>query len=191
MARSLLSFRLVYVVLLASASSMSACIIPVAPNFQDPPSVPDTVPYLSGFVPTSVEIITFVPPSMPFSAIVTDQNVNARLRYRWAIDYPPFVAGVTAFTDQMEISPSLDGQPIKKQVTEPVTCDLVMNVSGTHRVELIVADRDFKDSSTPGLTTDNQLDSIIDPAGTGHVVRGAWTVVMSCPVTTTSSASSP
>ena len=167
---------------------MSACIIPVAPNFQDPPSVPDTVPYLSGFVPTSAEIITFLPPSMPFSANVTDQNVGATLHYHWATDYPPFT-GVTTFTDQAEISPSLDGTPTL--VTELVTCKLVNNVSGTHRLLLMVADREFKDSSQTGLTTDNQLDSLIDPAGTGHVVRANWIVVMSCPVTSASSMSSP
>ena len=50
-ARSLLSFRLV---LLVTVASMSACIIPVAPDFQDPAPAPQGVPYLSDFMPMLV-----------------------------------------------------------------------------------------------------------------------------------------
>jgi hypothetical protein len=192
MARSLLSLRLVTLALIASASSMSACIIPVAPNFQDPPSVPNSPPYVTPIAPTVGEIATFTFPSLTFTATVTDLNVNTPIFYRWLGDYPPNVEGVTWRVDNpAQISPRLDGLPISQSLSQDLTCGLVHNVSGTHRVELVVADRQFQDSSMAGLTSDNQYDSLIDPTNTGHIVRTPWIVSMSCPASTTSSPSSP
>jgi hypothetical protein len=188
MARSLLSFRFVSVVVLASALSMSACIIPVAPNFQDPPSVPDSPPYVSNIVPTYGEVATFQLPTTTFSAVVNDMNLNASIFYRWVGDYPPNVPGVTwSQLNYPEIKPSLDGLPLKQLLPFDLTCDLVNSVSGTHRVELILADGQFQD--TMGLPADSQFDTLLDP--NDHIVKITWTVSMSCPASTTSSTSSP
>jgi hypothetical protein len=188
MARSLLSFRFVSVVLLASASSMSACIIPVAPNFQDPPSVPDSPPYLSNIVPTFGEVATFQPPTTTFSAVVNDMNLNATIYYRWVGDYPPNMPGVTwDKIDYQPIKPSLDGLPLVQLLPFDLTCTLVNSVSGTHTVELIVADGPFHD--TMGLPVDSEFDTLLDSSD--HIIKTAWTVSMSCPASTTSSTSSP
>jgi hypothetical protein len=184
MARSLLTFRLGYLLLLASASSMSACIIPAAPNFQDPPSVPDSPPYLSGFQPNNPgEIVTILPeapgkdPQMQFSANVTDIDLGDTLYFQWVLDYPPFQNGVTNLGNQGKITPRLDGQAINTSLPELITCNFVGRPSDcTHQLELIVADRPF--STSPQLNTDNVLDSIDDPDG--FVVRANWTIAISC-----------
>jgi hypothetical protein len=191
MARSLLSFRLGYLVLLASASSMSACIIPVAPNFQDPPSVPDSGPFLSGFSPKSFgELVTVpVPGGQVFSANVTDQNVIATLFVRWAVDYPPLTDGVTYSQDQAPIQPSSDRQVKTTTITQLIDCSWIRQpVTSTHQVELIVADSDFVDSSTFGLPADRKLDTTRDP--NGLVAYALWPIVISCPASTTSNTSS-
>jgi hypothetical protein len=171
---------------------MSACIIPVAPNFQDPPTVPNSPPYLTSITPTYNEVVTFSPPSTTFSATVQDLNLNATIFYRWLGDYPPNTPGVTwSNLNPTPISPRLDGLPISQLLSQDLTCDLVHAVSGTHQIELVVADREFVDSSTAGLTPSNQYDTLKDPDGTGHIIKIAWTVSMSCPASTTSSTSSP
>ena len=183
MARSLLSSRLVYVALFA-LSTMSACIIPVAPDFQDPPSAPNAPPYLSNFQansqPTNVGEIVTIPGAgqVTFSANVTDIDGDP-LYYLWVLDYPPFKGnGVTKLGNQGTV-PRLDGQPITNMsLTQLVDCNFVGRPSeGAHQLELIVADRRF--STASDLTADNILDSL--PEGSdGFVVRASWTIVASC-----------
>lgn len=164
---------------------MSACIIPVAPNFQDPPSPPDSPPYLYNFQPQNFGEIVTVPvkDAKPFSANVRDLNVGETINYRWVVDYPPFITGVTLSGNQDSITP-LAGQSIDTQLPQPITCPFLNTVvapsDGKHQLELIVANRTF--SPPDGLTPDNVLDSIDDP--TGFVVRASWTFVISCPAIT-------
>jgi hypothetical protein len=171
---------------------MSACITPVAPNFQDPPSTPDSPPYLSDFSPKNFnDVVTVpVPAGEVFSATVSDPDIGDTLNVRWVVDYPPYT-NATRLGNQMPISPSSNGQPINQQVSQTVYCNLINSAvppsDGKHQLELIVADRAFSTLST--LTPDNVLDSIDDSSG--FVVRAAWTIVISCQATTSSTSSSP
>jgi hypothetical protein len=167
---------------------MSACIIPVAPNFQDPPSTPDSPPYLYNPQPNNFGEIVTVPVknAKPFSANVRDPNVEDTLSYLWVVDYPPFITGVTLSGNQGSIYPLPNGQPIDMQLPQLITCPFLNTVvapsDGKHQLELIVANRQF--SPPDGLSPDNVLDSIDDP--TGFVVRASWTFVISCPALTSS-----
>ena len=165
---------------------MSACIIPVAPNFQDPPSAPNAPPYLSNFQansqPTNVGEIVTIPGTgqVTFSANVTDIDVGETLSYLWVLDYPPFKGNnVTKLGNQGSILPRLDGQPITNMpLTQLVECNFIGRPSeGAHQLELIVADREF--SKDPNLSADNILDSL-PPGSDGFVVRAPWTIVASC-----------
>ncbi len=172
---------------------MSACIIPVAPNFQDPPSPPDPPPYLSNPNPKNFNDIVSVPvpAGQTFSATVKDPDVEAKLNYRWVLDYPPFIRDVTLTGNQGSITAPPDGQPINMPLSQPIDCNFVNTTlapsDGKHQLELIVANRTF--STSPALTPDDQLDSIDD--STGSVVRATWTIVISCPATTSTTSGSP
>ena len=174
---------------------MSACIIPVAPNFQDPPSVLDSGPFLSGFSPRSVgELVSIpVPQGQLFSATVTELNLKATLSVRWAIDYPPD-GDATSFEDGPSIPPRADGMPISQQtITNPlpgIDCSwIIQRLTSTHQLELMVSDSGFADSSTAGLPADGKLDTPKEK--NGHVVRAIWPIEISCPASTTSNTSSP
>ena len=192
LARSLLTLSMEpsFFVLFALVSSMSACVIPVAPNFQDPPSAPNAPPSILNPSPIRNSVVTVpVPAGLTFSANVTDQNVGDFLYYRWAVDYPPFTSS-TRQVPYQKISPRSDGEPINQPVSLQVDCILINSTpssDGKHRLELIVADRLF--STSPALTADNLLDSIDDP--TGFVVPATWTVVISCPATAAPPPGSP
>ncbi len=172
---------------------MSACIIPVAPNFQDPPSVPTSgPPSLSGFSPKNFgELVTVpVPAGQLFSANVTDLDPKATLRIRWIVDYPPY-SDATKLVEQSPISPGADGQTINQLITTgtPVDCSWINQpLTSSHQLELVVADSDFLDSSNPNLPADRKLDSARDPNGVAYAF---WPIVISCPASATSNTSSP
>src|SRR6185312_2512375 len=89
LAHSLLSSRIVHVALLTLVSSMSGCVAPVAPNFQDPVGEPNVPPYIVSATPLFGTVIASN--TIP-QVTVTDQNVGDRLAYQWVIDYPPYDA---------------------------------------------------------------------------------------------------
>ena len=169
---------------------MSACIIPVAPNFQDPPSVPDQGPYLAGYTPVDGKLVTYTPNVSTFSVVVTAPNVGDKLFFRWVWDYPPFNNSSSMIfysaNPEITIGAGPDGRPIGQTVTQNICCSLVNNANGLHQVEFIVADGQFEDSSMAGLTDDTKFDTLIDPAG--HFQKATWTIVMSCMASTPSTA---
>jgi hypothetical protein len=164
-ARSLLSSRVVGVLLLAVASSMSACIIPVAPNFQDPPSQPDSVPYLQTVFPTPIfnSIFTLQVPTATYEVYVSDPDPGvATLYYQWVFDYPPVGATAPRLANSGMNSP-----PFK--LDQDVSCKRVdaTTPSTTHRLELFVATGSFDSSAATYGTT-------VDP--NAFVVSGGWTI---------------
>jgi hypothetical protein len=173
LARSLLSLKIVPVVLLSLVSSMSACVVPVAPKFQDPPGEPNIAPYI---VSASPDFGTFVPVlTQDFQVTVTDQNVGDTLYYQWVIDYPPFNTGTTRPLSVQQIKPTLDGTQLLATRSQGITCGL--NPAPTlavHQLEFIVADQPF-DPAMPRV-----LDAVKPNSG-GLVARASWTFQISCP----------
>ena len=173
-ARSLLSLKIVPLVLLTLVSSMSACVVPVAPNFQDPPGgLPNIAPYLLSVVP---DLGTFVPViTQDFQVTVTDQNVGDDLYYVWAIDYPPFNNAVTR-TSPGKVLHLQTGVQLSAPLSLAVTCALApVPTIAVHRLEFIVADRPL-DPSMPN----NRLDQVVQGSG-GLVAYADWKFQITCP----------
>jgi hypothetical protein len=182
-ARSLLSSRVVGVLLLAAASSMSACIIPVAPNFQDPPTQPTSVPALQASfgtpVPNTINTIqdssSQISPPI-FSVAVTDPDPNVTLFYRWVFDYPPHTDVSRLGTDSS--TTAWAQQPL----TQKVSCDFIVRTmqpsNGEHRLELLVSTSDWK--SSDGSPNDFE-ETVVQNA---PLARLNWIIVFQsgCPV---------
>jgi hypothetical protein len=170
LARSLLSLKVGLVVLLTLVSSMSACVVPVAPNFQDPLGEPNVPPYIANAMPA---VGSFVPNDTgAFAVTVTDQNGDT-LSYRWVIDYPPYSVSNTRpqAIGTVTVAANAGQQSNPLMLSSP--CDL--NPAPTvavHQLEFILADRDF-DTADPKV-----LDALL-PGSVGFVVRANWT--FSCP----------
>jgi hypothetical protein len=155
---------------------MSACIIPLAPDFQDPPPVPASpAPALSGFMPQNFGSTVSIPAT--FGATAIDPNLADTLYVRWIIDYPPYTANTLVLpTGTQSLTP-----PGQATISQPITCTfnnvLAPSVDSKHKLELIVGTQDFV-ANTCGISNANCLDEIV---GGGPVARAAWTIVMSCP----------
>jgi hypothetical protein len=146
---------------------MSACIIPTTPDFQDPLAGPNYPPYIESATPDFGSTVT--PPQLRFSVTVTDPNVGDDLFVLWLADYP----GVNRRTvpgDRASVSHSTTGAPLHESLSAPVDCtvdNLVSDTNGTHRIEVIIADRPFVDPVSP----DTHLDLVAKP---GFAVRASW-----------------
>ena len=81
LAHSVLLSKLVRVLLLVAVSPMSACIIPAGPEFQDPPGVPDSPPFLWAASPD--EGTTVVSATAMFSVTPGDYNLDDTLFVKW------------------------------------------------------------------------------------------------------------
>jgi hypothetical protein len=171
LARSLLSLKVVPVVLLTLASPMSACVVPVAPNFQDPIGEPNVPPYIANAMPA---VGSFVPNNTgAFTVTVTDQNVGDTLSYRWVIDYPPFSLMNTRPQAIQTILPSANGTQQSNPESLASPCDLnPAQTIAVHQLEFILADRAFD-------TTDPKVLDALPQESDGFVVRANWT--FSCP----------
>jgi hypothetical protein len=165
-ARSLLSLKFVPVVLLTLVSSMSACVVPVAPTFQDPIGEPNVPPFIVSATP---EINTFAPSEVQVT--VTDQNVGDYLYYQWVVDYPAYSAN-TRDQGILQISPSVNGSQLR--VTKGISPCILNPVAtiAVHQLEFILADREFDQSNSMVLDA-------LPPESDGFVVRATWT--FSCP----------
>ncbi len=171
LARSLLSLKMLPVVLLALVSSISACVVPVAPNFQDPPGEPNVPPFIVSALPGFGLFVANA--SQDFQVTVTDQNVDDTLAYRWVIDYPPYSASTrpqaiahiqpSATGSQQTVSVSLGSSPCALNPAPTLA---------VHQLEFILADREFDQSNVMVLDA-------LPPSSDGFVVRANWT--FSCP----------
>lgn len=169
LAQSLLSLKIVPVVLLASVSSMSACVVPVAPNFQDPIGEPNVPPYIVSAIPSVGAVAA---PTQMFQVTVTDQNVGDTLNYQWLIDYPPYTLD-TRPGDIGSIAPSADGT--QQRVTKPLLrlpCSYNPAPKAVHQLQFILADRELDQSNS-------MVPDALPPKSDGFVVRASWT--FSCP----------
>src|SRR5262245_28993773 len=73
--------------LFALSSFMSACIIPVAPEFQDPPGAPNSPPQILNPNPTwGAEVAATPDQPAKFEITVTDVNTGDDLYLEWIVD---------------------------------------------------------------------------------------------------------
>jgi hypothetical protein len=150
---------------------MSACVVPVAPSFQDPIGEPNVAPFIVSAIPVPGTSVTNA--AQRFQVTVTDQNVGDTLFYQWVIDYPPYSSN-THPADLADITPSATGsqQQVPVMLSRPPCAYNLVSTIAVHQLEFILADRPF-DQSNPTV-----FDALV-PASGGFVVYANWT--FSCP----------
>jgi hypothetical protein len=164
--------RCVGIVTLAlTSASMSACVLPIAPEFQDPPTAQNYAPIILDSDPPQGSAVM----SATFTVVVTDPNVADDLYVRWIIDYPPDSANTRVLVSSLKIAHSVDGRPLNQPVTVTIDCVLGgLAKIAQHQVLVVVADRPFLPPQPP----QNVLALVEDP---GFAVQASWTLNLECP----------
>jgi hypothetical protein len=151
--------------------SMSACIIPLGPDFQDPSGAQNYPPYIISATPDFDSIVS----TLMFSVTITDPNVGDNLHVRWVADYPSTTQDYRTLIPDSVHEHSANGELLHATDQFNLDCvadNLAMTSTGQHRIEAIVADR-------PYLTdpVDGKLD---DVESGGYVTRATWIVQVAC-----------
>lgn len=164
--RALARFTLLFVV-----ASMSACIIPVAPEFQDPIASPNFSPVLVSASPDFGSLVAIVT-AFEFTVTATDPNVGDDLYYRWFVDYPPRTSN-TRRISLGEVPHRADGKQLTAIIQTSVDCTdgLASTANSLHQLALFVADRPF-------VTSDTDVADVDPP---GMVATQNWTFQINCP----------
>jgi len=151
---------------------MSGCIIPVAPDFQDPVGSPNYSPYwYREAQPPFGTPFTITGSFYDFTVVASDPNLTDPLWVQWAIDYPPFRMGVTnAITGMMPVAPTPDGS---RSFSLRVSCNLLLmaNANSFHQLEVIVSDAE------PAFHPNGPFNDV--PEGR-FAIQGDWTFYLPC-----------
>jgi hypothetical protein len=126
------------------AVTMSACVLPIAPEFQDPPASENYAPVFLNTDPPAGSVVSATPSTVPmFNLLIQDPNVNDDLEVRWIVDYPP----ITAATSVMVTIPVPHTTTGQLPEVPPFQPNCVLHHIGpgkTHQLYVVVADRKFE-----------------------------------------------
>lgn len=162
---------------------MSACVIPLAPEFQDPVEVKNYPPVIDNTdPPIGATVSTDDQGVGHFRVRISDPNLSDWLHLKLLADYPP------ADTNTAQLSTVLQGEyaPVDPPSTDTVRVhDTSFGIScasatpklaasiNPHRIVLLVADRDFRtDSSKTG--------GLYLPQEDGLMAIATWYLNLTC-----------
>ncbi len=158
------------------------CVIPVSPEFTDPPVAQNYPPEL--LADTAQPPFLTETPLTRFSVTVTDPNVGDDLYVRWYVDYPPFSPSFTRalFAPITTIFHRADGAQQFMPIEMIVDCtrDVLSSAIPQHQIAVLVGDRDFapEASDLTQLKDPTMLTMLKDGS---HAVVGGWFLDKQCP----------
>lgn len=150
--------------LLFAASLMPACIIPVGPNWQDPPGERNHAPEIVSITPPVGMIVTT---SVGFRVVFSDPDGDP-LFFRWLAEAPPIVQGISFIQPVDDHPPSME--PAESKF--PAECGQLQASRTTHQIKVGISDRPFivPDKAADALTT---VDGSLP-------IEFAWTLEKAC-----------
>jgi len=161
--------------LLLAASLMPACIIPVGPDWGNPPGEPNLPPRFEVTKPVSGSHIGAAG-VQTFTITVSDPNVREPLFLKWLEEFPPFTVETheIAAMNPM-VPPSATGEAMRAPIPEMFDCGKLANNTKTeHLITAVVADRPFVIGGPLGqplLVEDN-----------GQTDTATWTMSLTCQI---------
>ena len=159
-------------ILFVTLASMSACALPIGPDFQDPLASTNYYPIIEDSSPPEGTIVFGMQStSTTFTVTVSDPNIVDSLYLRWLADFPPSDDNTRFLADQM-IPASQDGSQLHESRSFEVTCQKLAPSIQTHQITVIVADRMFDSSSLA------HLDTLVDPLG--FTRQATWFLNLEC-----------
>jgi hypothetical protein len=163
----------------SSAVVPAGCVIPLAPEFQDPPVAPNYPPYLVDTDPyRDTPVLGSNDPTLvPIDVTVADPNLDQNLYARWVADYPEYVAALTRqLGADLVLTPTKDGSPrIDRHF---VDCRRFAQGMTSHRLAFIVSDRQFVNPED-AQNSELRYSEVMGPAPPYQVLMVTWPIT--CP----------
>lgn len=156
------------------ALAVQGCVLPLGPEFQDPPTTQNYAPIILDSDPDEGALVT-ASTFRTFRVTVQDPNVGDDLYVRFIADYVPLSADTRALSDE-SITHTANGRLLAKDVAVTIRCGDGLANLPSHQITVIVADRKFMDvDPAPGQLFDpGRL-----PTGAG-IRRATWTLNLEC-----------
>jgi hypothetical protein len=130
------------------ASLMPACIIPVGPEWQDPPGRRNSPPTVLSAFPMEGSTVVGLTDGNMFRVTPTDSDVGDNVFVRWLTEFPGFMQGTTMIVQTDHILPGADGTALQ-EVSLIVTCLQLSANRTTHQIYAAVSDSAFVSSDNP------------------------------------------
>jgi hypothetical protein len=149
-----------------------ACVLPIGPQFQDPPATANVAPEIFNADPPLGSVVT-VP---RFLVTVSDPNLGDDLLVRFIADFPPYTSN-TKVLKETPVPHRADGTPLRQDV--PVEPNCLLNSLAKipqHQIMVVVSDRGFADPVDP-LSKQIDLTRIPDD---GRKIVASWTLDLEC-----------
>ena len=160
--------------LLTLLVAISGCVVPVGPEWTDPPS--NTPPTISSADPAVGSLLELdadggAPPEVVVE--LADQNTQDKLYARWIIDYPPYQVGISRVVLTADLP---GGNQIRRGLIRyrpNCSDDRISHDFANHRLLLAVSDGPFA------------IDDISQPPfekvkSGKFLVEGSWEFVLGC-----------
>lgn len=160
---------------LAVATTAPGCVIPLAPQFEDPEE--NYPPFIISSTPS--DATRFSPMDMDRIVVtIGDQNLGDTLFARWIFDYPPRDPNVTRNGQWREIGRS--GTIARAPIDFKPSCDEHNIARGPlqHRLTLSVSDRPFLDAEMNEPVS--PLAPLDSPREGAHRLRISWLLELEC-----------
>jgi hypothetical protein len=156
------------------ATAGTACVLPVAPDFQ-PES--NQAPFEVSSSPPSGTMVA--DPNQTYTVTVEDPNRFDDLYVLKIIDYPPFVQEQSRRRDPDQRANRGLGQPNVHTINHRPEClfDQISPTISDHRLMIVIADRPFLPPQQGPTPQDTILDKIEEG---GKLIRFFWTFKKEC-----------
>jgi hypothetical protein len=154
----------------------SGCVLPLAPEFVDPPLAPNLSPVILSSSPVEGEIVS----TKTFSVVVSDPNSQDRLWVRWIADYPPHTADSQIMGSDMMVFPAAGWtqQGPGQSVGFNVECERYsLAALDRNRIYFAVSDRPFRQPDSQPQNDDYKFTAVPPDA---KMVTVTWVLEPGC-----------
>jgi hypothetical protein len=176
LARSVLRLLPTTLIALSSMPLVSGCVLPLSPQFEDPPAEQNFAPSIVSAQPAQGSIVTALSgTTVAFTVTVNDPNVTDDLYFRWIGDFPPYSDSNTRrLTADTKVSRSAS-DPLASQ-SIPIDCLSPLARLPQHAIMALVSDRPFLDDDGT-LSREALLTGIRNGA---QKTEAHWTLNLQC-----------
>jgi hypothetical protein len=179
---ALVRILLFWPILTICGSSLEGCVLPIGPNFHDPPAatpIPELPPYFGVTTPQLETVVNYGEMAqgafIMFEVSISDPNPTDSVSVRWIANYPP---NTTSESTKVIGNESMDfvGGATEVHFIKKVVCKDLPNAAD-RTLAIVVSDRGF--ASAPSSMDPNLYSYFVDDHNVLQqtTVIGSWRII--------------